>query len=167
MIGNSGNKTERQFSSIPVMQAAYIYQLMKGRKKMENLLYISAIIAALAFLVLVIYVAAVLVAVRRTMNHVANTLGNLEQQMRGITAETEELLNRTNRLAEDITVKTAKLDGIFDGAKEIGATIKDFNTSLKGVAAGFQKVSPANNEKAAQAVKWGTAVMQAWKKRKQ
>lgn len=132
---------------------------------MENLLYISAIIVALAILLFVIYLAAVLVAVKRTMNSVAGTLENLEVQMKGITAETEELLNRTNRLAEDVHEKSAKLNGVFDGVKEIGGTIKDFNASLRSMTAGFTAASPEHNEKSAQAVKWASTLIRTWKDR--
>jgi len=132
---------------------------------MENLLYISAIIAALAFLVLVIYLAAVLVAVKKTMNNVASTLGSLEEQMRGITRETEELLNRTNRLAEDINEKSMKLNGVLDGVKGIGETIQDFSMSLRGISTSITQAASVNKDQAAQAVKWGAAVMSLWKKK--
>ena len=134
---------------------------------MENLLYISAFIVALAIVLFVIYLAAVLLAVKRTLNSVAGTLENVQVQMKGITAETEELLNRTNRLAEDIETKTAKLNPIFDGLKETGGTISELNHSIRNLAARFSGVTAvAENEKAVQAAKWVTSFVRASRKRK-
>jgi uncharacterized protein YoxC len=72
---------------------------------MEILLYLAAIIAAVAFAVLVIYLAKTLKASTRTLNNVANTLESLEKQMQGITTETTELLHKTNALADDVIKK--------------------------------------------------------------
>ncbi|GAE25810.1 general stress protein [Halalkalibacter wakoensis JCM 9140] len=63
---------------------------------MESLLYISALVAAIAFAVLVIYLVRTLKSANRTLDHVANTMAGLEKQVTGITKETEELLHRTN-----------------------------------------------------------------------
>lgn len=134
---------------------------------MENLLYISAFIVALAIVLFVVYLAAVLVAVRRTMNSVAGTLENLQEQAKGITAETEELLHRTNRLAEDVELKSAKLNPIFDGLKETGGTISDLNSSIQNLSAKVSAVSSvAENENTAKAVKWASSIVRAAKKRK-
>lgn len=133
---------------------------------MENLLYIAAIIAAVAFAVLVIYLAKTLVATKRTLNDVADTLEGMEKQLQGITSETTELLIKTNRLADDVSEKSAKLNGVFDGIRGIGSTVKDFNQSLSIVSTKITNAATENQEKAAQAVKWGAAMMELWKKKK-
>ncbi|MDY0408717.1 DUF948 domain-containing protein [Paracerasibacillus soli] len=63
---------------------------------MEGILYIAALIAAVAFAVLVVFLGITFMAVKRTMNSVANTMDSMEKQLVGITTETTELLKKTN-----------------------------------------------------------------------
>ena len=133
---------------------------------MEILLYIAALIAAVAFAVLVIYLAMTLKASTRTLNNVANTLEGLEKQMQGITSETTELLHKTNVLADDVSQKTAKLDGLFDGVKGIGETVQDFNKTLKQFSSSVSRAAVENQDKASQAVTWGAALFDLIKKKK-
>ncbi len=133
---------------------------------MEVLLYLAAIIAALAFAVLVIYLAGTLKATQRTLNNVANTLEGLEKQMEGITVETAALLNKTNRLAEDILEKSEKMNTLVEGIQGIGESVKQFNGSLQKVSDGIVEESEKNKENVAQAVKWGQAILELWKKYK-
>lgn len=81
---------------------------------MELIGYISALIAAIAFAVLVIYLVKVLKETQRTMANVANTLEGLEKQMEGITVETTALLHKTNKLADDINQKSTRLNTVVD-----------------------------------------------------
>ncbi len=74
------------------------------------ILYLSVALIAVAFLILVIYLSKTLKSVQMTLTNVASTLDGLEGQMKGITAETTELLHKTNRLAEDIQEKSEKLN---------------------------------------------------------
>jgi uncharacterized protein YoxC len=129
------------------------------------MLYIAALIVAVSFAVLVVYLVATLKASQRTLDNVAGTIGDLEKQMNSITKETTELLIKTNELADDVSQKSARLDGIFDGAKGIGQTVKEFNDSLNRVSSGIMRGAAANQEKASQAVKWATAIMDIWKKK--
>ncbi|MFC0300930.1 DUF948 domain-containing protein [Virgibacillus soli] len=131
---------------------------------MEGILYIAALIAAVAFAVLVVFLGITFMAVKRTMNSVANTMDSMEKQLVGITTETTELLKKTNVLAEDVINKTGKLEGIFDGAKGIGETLMDFNESIKHITSQISRNASQNQEKAAQSVKWGAALFDLWKK---
>lgn len=129
------------------------------------MLYIAALIFAVAFAVLVVYLAMTLKASQRTLNNVANTLEGLEKQMDGISRETTELLTKTNQLADDVNQKAAKMDGVFDGAKSLGNTVKEFNESLSQVSSSITRAAAKNQDKASQAVKWGAAVMDLWKRK--
>lgn len=133
---------------------------------MEIILYIAALITAIAFAVLVGYLAMTLKATQRTLDNVANTIESLEKQMEGITTETTALLHKTNKLAEDMHYKSTKLNGVFDGIKGIGETINDFNGSLRQISTHITKAAAEDQDKAAQAVKWGAALIDLWKKKK-
>lgn len=66
---------------------------------------IAGLIAALAFVVLVVFLARVLSNVNRTLGSVANTTENLERQLDGITMEVTALLHKTNRLVDNVEEK--------------------------------------------------------------
>ncbi|MFC7320289.1 DUF948 domain-containing protein [Halobacillus campisalis] len=131
---------------------------------MVIILYVSALIAALAFGVLVIFLARTLVAVRRTMNNVADTLEGVEKQMEGITLETTALLNKTNKLAEDVSVKSQSLNPLVDGVKGIGETVQEFNHSIRSISKGLTRSAHNHTDSAAQAMKWGQVAINLWKK---
>ena len=133
---------------------------------MENLLYIAALIFALAFVALVIYIIRVLKETERTMANVASTLDGLEQQMNGITTETTLLLSRTNDLAEDINQKSQRVNQVVDSIGGLGTTITDFNRSLQHVSDAIIDKASENHEEAAQVIKWGTVIMELYNKRK-
>ncbi|MBB6452144.1 uncharacterized protein YoxC [Salirhabdus euzebyi] len=133
---------------------------------MEVLLYVSALIAAIAFAVLVFYLAGTLKSVQRTMNNVANTLEGLEKQMEGITVETAALLNKTNKLAEDIQHKSQRMNNLVEGIYGVGESVKQFNGSLQKISTEIVRESENNKATAAQAVKWGQAIIDLWKKYK-
>lgn len=133
---------------------------------MENLLYIAAIIFALAFVALVIYVIRVLKETERTMANVANTLEGLEQQMSGITIETTILLNHTNALIEDINEKSKRINVVIDSVGGLGTTITEFNHSLQRVSDSIIDKATENHEEAAEVIKWGNVIMELFNKRK-
>jgi len=131
------------------------------------ILYVAALIAALAFALIAIYLAKTLKSLSRTFDSVADTLDGFEQQMQGITHETTELLHKTNELAEDIQGKTAKLDVLFDGVKGIGETVKDFNESLQTLSSEITRTAEQEDDKVAKTVKWGAAIIDIFQRRKQ
>lgn len=133
---------------------------------MINLLYIAALLAAIAFAVLVIYLAFTLKAAQRTLTNVADTLEGLEKQMEGITVETTALLNKTNKLAEDMNEKSQKVNTLVEGVQNIGNSVKDFNQSIRLVSTRVSTLAEKNTDKAAEAVKWGTVLIDLWNRRK-
>ncbi|WP_101844950.1 DUF948 domain-containing protein [Halobacillus sp. Marseille-P3879] len=133
---------------------------------MVIILYISALIAAVAFGVLVIFLARTLTAVRRTMNNVADTLEGVEKQLEGMTLETTELLSKTNKLAEDVGDKSQKLNTLVDGVKGIGDSLLEFSQSIRSISRGLSHSAQDHNDSAAQAMKWGQVAINLWKKSK-
>lgn len=99
-----------------------------------NLLHVSILIIAIAFAVLVYFIAKTLTSMTKTLNEVTQVTSNLEQQLQGITKETEELLHRTNALAEDIQKKSEELNNVVHAVGEIGDTVSTFNGKVKNVS---------------------------------
>lgn len=136
---------------------------------MEIILYGSAAIVAVAFLILVIYLAKTLTSLQKTLNSVAHTLGDLEGQLKGITTETTELLHKTNELADDIKQKSENLNTAVMAVKDVGTSIQSFNTSIQKVSNKVVTEIENNQEKISQVVQWGNIVLEMrdkWKSRR-
>lgn len=133
---------------------------------MVIMLYIAAFIAVVAFVVFVIYAVITMKAAKQTLTEVLGTLNNLEKQMGDISSEATALLNKTNKLADDVNQKSTKLDGLFEGAKGIGETVRDFNQSLKKLSNSVASTASQKTDKSSQAVKWGVALMDILKNKK-
>jgi len=136
-------------------------------QQLEFILYASIALIAVAFTVLVVYLAKTLKSLRITLDQVAGTLAGLEKQVEGITKETTDLLHKTNQLAEDIQKKSEKVNSVVDAVKEIGTSIQQFNRSMKKVSASVTGQLEKNEEKVAQAIQWTNAVMELIDKVKQ
>ncbi|WP_066195052.1 MULTISPECIES: DUF948 domain-containing protein [Gracilibacillus] len=137
---------------------------------MDILLALAAIIAAVAFAALVIFlvvsVAPVLKETKRTLSHVADTLEGFDKQVNGIIVESQALLNKTNKLADEIQEKTTKLNTVVDGVKNVGATFTDLTESVRTVSKAVHQVAEENKETTAQAIKWSTVVLELFKNNK-
>lgn len=125
----------------------------------ENLLYIAAIVAAIAFLILCISLAMTLFSLKNTLKSVSETMGGLTTQLEGVTTETTELLHKTNDLAEDILLKAEKLNSVVDAVKGVGDSVTGLNSSVRRVSDSITTGAEQNGDKIAQVVQWSNVVM--------
>ncbi|KUP06706.1 general stress protein [Bacillus coahuilensis m2-6] len=136
---------------------------------MEIILYLSAAVAAIAFLILVIFLAKTLTSLQETLKSVSTTLTGLEGQLQGITKESTELLHKTNGLAEDIQKKSDDLNSVVFAIKDVGRSIQEFNSSIRKVSSTVSTGIDENKEKISQVVQWGNVLMELkdkWQLRK-
>lgn len=136
---------------------------------MEMILYVSALIAAIAFAVLAVYLGNTLAALRKTLQSLARTTASLEKQLQGVTYETEQLLHKTNALAEDIQQKSQSLNKVVKSVEGIGTTIDSINGKLVNATNSIAHQVEHNTDKVAQVMQWGTAAIEIYdrfKKRK-
>ncbi|MDF2854445.1 MAG: ral stress protein [Neobacillus sp.] len=137
---------------------------------MEIILYLSVALIAVAFVVLVIYLAKTLKALQGTLTSVSTTLVGLEKQLDGVTKETTELLQKTNALADDIQDKSERLTSVVDAVKDVGSTVSKFNGTLKNLTSSFDIQVEQNKEKVSQIVQWSQVILELkdkWTERKQ
>ncbi|MFK2824698.1 DUF948 domain-containing protein [Bacillus sp. B190/17] len=127
---------------------------------MEVILYVSALVAALAFLILVLNLSKTLKSVNNTLDSLARTIDRLEGQLQGITSETTELLHKTNALAEDVQHKTEQLNAVVYAVKDVGTTVQNLNQSINKVTTTVASQMEKNQHKISQAVQWGNVVKQ-------
>lgn len=137
---------------------------------MEIILYLSVALIAIAFMVLVIYLAKTLKALQGTLTSVSTTLVGIEKQLDGVTKETTELLQKTNTLADDIQDKSEKLTSVVDAVKDVGTTVSKFNGTLRNLTSSFDIQVEQNKEKVSQIVQWSNVILELkdkWNERKQ
>jgi uncharacterized protein YoxC len=137
---------------------------------MEIILYLSVALIAIAFLVLVIYLAKTLNSLQTTLSSVSHTLTGLEKQLDGVTKETTELLQKTNALADDIQEKSQNLNSVVSAVKNVGTTVNKFNGTLKTLTESFDIQVEENKEKISQIVQWGNVFLELkekWNAKKQ
>ena len=104
---------------------------------------------------------------RTSWQEAGQMLEGVEGQMKGITAETTELLNKTNRLADDIQEKSLKLNTVVDAVQEVGTSVRQFNNSIQQVSQSVTSAAEQNREKISQVVSWSNAALEIWNRWKQ
>ncbi|MCP3762455.1 DUF948 domain-containing protein [Domibacillus sp. A3M-37] len=127
---------------------------------MEIILYLSAAVAAIAFLILVLNLSKTLKSVDNTLDTLSRTVDRLEGQLKDVTAETAQLLHKTNALAEDVQHKTEQLNTVVYAVKDVGSSVHNLNHSLKKVTTTVASQMEKNQFKISQAVQWGNVIKQ-------
>jgi uncharacterized protein YoxC len=136
---------------------------------MEIILYLSAAVAAVAFLILVVYLAKTLKSLQTTLDSVAHTLTGLEKQLDGVTRETTVLLHKTNTLADDIQQKSESLNSVVSAVKDVGNSVQRFNQSIHSISSMVDNQIDKNQDKISQVVQWSNVFLELkdkWKSRR-
>ncbi len=137
---------------------------------MQIILYLSVALIAIAFFVLVIFLSTTLKSFQVTLTSVSKTLTGLEKQLDGVTAETTILLQKTNALADDIKMKTDRLNSVVEAVKDVGTTVTKFNGTLQNITQTVDMQVEESKEKISQIVQWSNIVLELkdkWQARKQ
>ncbi|MGG3466387.1 DUF948 domain-containing protein [Neobacillus pocheonensis] len=137
---------------------------------MQIILYLSVALIAIAFLVLVIYLAKTLKSLQETLSGVSGTLRGLEKQLDAVMGETHLLLQKTNALAEDIHQKSKDLNSVVVAVKDVGTTIAGFNGTIKNITTSVDQTVEESKEKVAQIIQWSNILLELkdkWQARKQ
>jgi uncharacterized protein YoxC len=101
---------------------------------MDFLLYASALIAALSLLLIAIFVVITLKSAKQTMGEVSETLKRVENKIGGITKQSEQLLEKTNQIAQDAEVKMKNFESLSTTAKDLTETTNYMNQSFKQIS---------------------------------
>lgn len=130
-----------------------------GACTMISVLYWSVALIAIAFTILVLYLAKTLKSLHITLDSVSKTLVGLEKQLDGVTRETTILLQKTNDLATDIQTKSESLNTVVDAVKGVGTSIQGFNDSIQSVSQNVESSLVKNQDKIAQVVQYSKIFM--------
>lgn len=133
------------------------------------ILYLAVAVIAVAFSVLVYFLSQTLRAAQKTMDDVATTLENVQEQMKGLNEETTELLHRTNLLAADVQEKSKSLNSVFDAVQGFGESLGTVNDSIRKITSSVAQSGEEHSGQMAQVLQWGKAAIDLahrWKSRK-
>lgn len=137
---------------------------------MIMILYASAALIAIAFLVLVIFISKTLKSLQATLDNVSKTLGGLEKQLEGVTTETAVLLHKSNHLADDLQQKAERLNSVVEAVQDVGITVSHFNQTLQNLNNVVDKQVEDNKDKISQVIQWSRVFLELkdkWKVKKE
>ncbi|WP_124058846.1 DUF948 domain-containing protein [Vaginisenegalia massiliensis] len=103
---------------------------------------IAAIISAVAFAVLVIFLClnlmktlGILKDLNETVKRLNSTVDVVTKDVDNLSIEVEGLLNKANTLVDDVNGKLGKTDPLFTAIGDLGVTVSDVNDSTKEMTA--------------------------------
>ena len=116
---------------------------------------LAGLIAALAFVVLVVFMCLVLHKLGKTINQLSDTLTAHEATT--LSADADRILKKTDDLMADINAKSQKLEPLVDTAVALSKSVDDLNTASRKMV---HHVASAREEgsKLNSAVKFGKTV---------
>lgn len=115
---------------------------------------IAGLIAALAFLILVVFICAVLKQLVTTVKEMNSSIQALTKDASSIAGNVDQLLEKTNVLMDDINHKSTELDPLFRTAAELSESVSDLNTASRSMAEKITR-STENAAKASIALRFG------------
>lgn len=98
-----------------------------------NLVGISMLIIALAFVALVVYLSIVLKKVAATIDETQETIKVLTSDIAVTLFQTNEILAKTNVLVEDVNGKIATIDPLFVAIADLSESVSDLNIKARHI----------------------------------
>lgn len=92
---------------------------------------IAALIAAIAFLILVIWIGWFLSKTVKSLNTTVNQLSKLTDDADNLSKELEDVLSNTNQLLADVNDKAEKLDPAIQAVADVGQSVSDVNSASR------------------------------------
>ena len=93
----------------------------------------------------------------------------IEQHIEELSGETKQLLHKTNKLADDLQDKSARLNTAVDAISDIGESVQKLNQTIQKITRSVTQQIEANQEKVSQIVQWSQVILQLkdkWQERK-
>jgi uncharacterized protein YoxC len=95
------------------------------------MLQISAIIVAIAFVALVVYLIQTLKSLNATLVITQQTVNQLTERVTQIGAEVTDVIHSTNLVTMDVRRKMNSLDFLFNSVSDVGQIVNVFTSTAK------------------------------------
>ena len=94
---------------------------------------IAGLIAAGAFLLLVIFIGVFLMNMVRSLGEVTRSVKMMTEDIDVISKQAEDILSNANVLLEDVNQKVATIDPVFKAAADLGTSVSDLNDATRNL----------------------------------
>lgn len=94
---------------------------------------IAGLIAAGAFLLLVIFIGVFLMNMVRSLGEVTRSVKVMTEDIDVISKQAEDILSNANVLLEDVNQKVATVDPVFKAAADLGTSVSDLNDATRNL----------------------------------
>src|SRR5690625_699582 len=101
---------------------------------MNFFLYASAAIAAIALVIIAIFVIITYKSAKKTMDDVKKTVNRVESKVNSVTDKANGLLEKTNHIAEDAEQKMQAFELLANSAKDLQQTTRHIDASFQEIA---------------------------------
>lgn len=91
---------------------------------------LAGLIAAIAFLILVVFLCVLISRLGKTMQETNRSIFLLTHDMDNLSKEVEEVLGNTNSLLEDLNKKSYKLDPAVQAVADVSQSVIDINDQV-------------------------------------
>ncbi|KRK97252.1 methyl-accepting chemotaxis-like protein [Secundilactobacillus odoratitofui DSM 19909 = JCM 15043] len=126
---------------------------------------IAGLIAAIAFLVLVVFIGVFLMKMVRTLGEVNQSVKTMTNDMDVIAKQTEDILASANTLLDDVNHKVATIDPVFQAAADLGTSVSDLNAATRDLT-GKVKSTAKKTATTSVVTRVGESVFKAYRNRK-
>jgi len=92
-----------------------------------GIFYLSLLLIALAFAVVVVYIAVVLHRISKTMKAVGFTLDKTEKEVEAMLPHIKETIHQTDAMLDDVSEKLEATDGVFETIDNVGTSVNTIN----------------------------------------
>ncbi|WP_158589676.1 MULTISPECIES: DUF948 domain-containing protein [Clostridia] len=135
---------------------------------MEDVLYLTLLIIAVAFALTVVFIVIVLHRFTKLLRTAGSTLGQVETDMQQTIPELQNTLYQTQITVDDIGEKLQATDSLFDTAENLGHSVNHINQAI-------QKTKPTltsdeleeETKPYVEGVRWSVAASYLYKKWKE
>ncbi|MTV83236.1 DUF948 domain-containing protein [Secundilactobacillus folii] len=102
---------------------------------------VAGLIAAIAFLILVVFIGVFLTKMVRTLTEVNKSVQTMTDDLDVISKQTEDILANANTLLDDVNHKVATIDPVFKAAGDLGTSVSDLNSATRNLTGKVKKTA--------------------------
>ncbi|WP_439646476.1 DUF948 domain-containing protein [Secundilactobacillus collinoides] len=100
---------------------------------------VAGMIAAVAFLILVLFIGMFLSKMLTTLKEVNRSIQTLTDDVDVVSKQAEDIMANANTLLEDVNKKVATVDPVFQAAADLGTSVSDLNDATRNLTSKVSK----------------------------